>query len=193
MCSHPLHCIMFRSYRTTHCAHGSCLPKKGKKEKISSQGSQGTLPPCVGGVRDRRVWTDTPSHKTFFSTLSSLCTHHIVAQGVSVRISLHPHAIHDVTCLSVRLLSLRVCLFPVSLSLLPCLFHSLPVLCPAHHLQCRHRRGLKTTALTHNEGVLPRGDIQSSHTEEDLNECLVRMGQLIRDTAGATCVVMRHL
>ena len=30
--------------------------------------------------------------------------------------------------------------------------------------------------------------------EEDLNECLARMGQLIRDTAGATntCVVMRH-
>ena len=28
-----------------------------------------------------------------------------------MRISLHPHAIHDVVCLSVRLLSLRVCLF----------------------------------------------------------------------------------
>ena len=27
--------------------------------------------------------------------------------------------------------------------LLPFLFHSLPVLCPAHHLQCRHRRGLE--------------------------------------------------
>ena len=52
---------------------------------------------------------------------------HIVAQGVSVRISLHPHAVHDVTCLSVRLLSLRVCLFPVSLPLLPFLFHCLPV------------------------------------------------------------------
>ena len=33
MCSHPLHCIMFRSYRTTHCAHGSSLPKKSKKKK----------------------------------------------------------------------------------------------------------------------------------------------------------------
>ena len=30
-----------------------------------------------------------------------MCLHHIVAQGVSVRISLHPHAIHDVMCLSV--------------------------------------------------------------------------------------------
>ena len=86
------------------------------------------------------------------------CNHtHIVAQGsnVSVRISLHPHAIHDVTCLSVRLLCLRVCLSPVSLPLLPCLFHSLPVLCPALHLQCRHSRGLKTTALTHNEEYCP--------------------------------------
>ena len=76
----------------------------------------------------------------------ALCTcdrTHIVAQGVSVRISLHPHAIHDVICLSVRLLALRVCLFLVCLPLLLCLFHSLLVPCPAHHLQCRHRRGLK--------------------------------------------------
>ena len=35
------------------------------------------------------------------------------AQGVSGAQSLHPHAIHDVTCLSVRLLSLRVCLSSV--------------------------------------------------------------------------------
>ena len=59
-----------------------------------------------------------------------------------MRISLHPHAIHDVTCLSVHLLSLRVCCLFVFVSLL-FLFHWLPVLCPAHHLQCRHRRGLK--------------------------------------------------
>ena len=36
------------------------------------------------------------------------------------------------------------CLFVfVSLPLSPFLFHTLPVLCPAHHLQCRHRRRLK--------------------------------------------------
>ena len=64
-------------------------------------------------------------------------------------------AIHDVICLSVRLLSLRLCLFPVSLPLQPFLFHCLPVLCPAHHPQCRHRRGLKSTALTHNEEYCP--------------------------------------
>ena len=34
-----------------------------------------------------------------------------------------------------------------SLPLLPFPFHSLPVLCPAHHLQCRHRPRVKTTAL----------------------------------------------
>ena len=51
-----------------------------------------------------------------FSHTPCTCDHsHIVAQGVSVRISLHPHAIHDVMCLSVRLLSLRVCLSPVFL------------------------------------------------------------------------------
>ena len=54
-----------------------------------------------------------------------------------------------------RLLSLRVCLSPVSLPFLPFLFHSLLVLCPAHHRQCRHRRGLKPTALTHNEEFAP--------------------------------------
>ena len=87
--------------------------------------------------------------------LAQVITLTSVLFGVSVRISLHPHAIHDVTCLSVRVLSLRVCLSPVSLPLLPFLFHSLPVLCLAHHLQCRHRRELKTTALTHNEEYCP--------------------------------------
>ena len=81
--------------------------------------------------------------RVFSHTLCTCDYTHFLAQGVSVRISLHPRAIHDVTCWSVRLLSLRVCLFPVYLPLLPCLFHCLPVLCPAHHLQCRHRRGLK--------------------------------------------------
>ena len=27
-----------------------------------------------------------------------MCSHHIVAQGVSVRVSFHPHAIRDVMC-----------------------------------------------------------------------------------------------
>ena len=77
-------------------------------------------------------------------------------QGVSGAQSLHPHAIHDVICLSVRLLSLRLCLPPVYLSPLPFLFHCLPVLCPAHQFSlCRHHRGFKTTALTYNEEYCP--------------------------------------
>ena len=73
-----------------------------------------------------------------------------------VRISLHPHAILDVTCLSVRWLSLRVCLSLVSLPLLPFLFHSLPVLCPAHELpQCRYRRGLKPLHLSTMRSIAP--------------------------------------
>ena len=92
-----------------------------------------------------------------------------MAQGVSGTQSLL-HIIHDVTCLSVCCLFVFVS-FPVSLSLLPFLFHSLPVLCPAQLPQCCHLRRLKTLPLMHNEGVLPRGDIQSSHTCESVPRC----------------------
>ena len=54
-------------------------------------------------------------------------------QCVCVRASFHLHAIHDV-CLTIRCLSLRVCL---SLRRLPLLFFNLIVLCPALHLQCQ--------------------------------------------------------
>ena len=74
-----------------------------------------------------------------------MCLHHIVAHSVSCAHSFHLHVIHDVTCLSVRCWSSfclpSLCLPSLSLPLL--LFHSRHVLCPAHHLQCRHRRGLK--------------------------------------------------
>ena len=74
--------------------------------------------------------------------LPCTCDHtHILAQGVSGAHSFHPHVIHDVTCLSVRCLS-SFCLLSLNLSLLPFLFHCLPVLCPAQLPQCRHRRGL---------------------------------------------------
>ena len=42
--------------------------------------------------------------REFFSNTFTLCTHHIVAQGVFCAQSLHLHVIHDVTCLSVRYL-----------------------------------------------------------------------------------------
>ena len=96
------------------------------------------------GSRQVGFCVDRYTSHVFFSHAPCTCDHtHILAQCVSGAQSLHLHAIHDVTCLSVRLLSLRVCLFPVSLPLPPCLFHCLLVLYPAHNLQCRHRRGLK--------------------------------------------------
>ena len=55
----------------------------------------------------REVLTGTP-HTFFFSHTLSLCTHTTSwLKEFSVRISFHPVAIQDVTCLSVRLLSFR--------------------------------------------------------------------------------------
>ena len=72
------------------------------------------------------------SHESFSRTLFTLCTHHIVAQGVFGAHSLHLHVIHDVTRLSVRCL-FSFCRLPFSLA--PQLsLHCLPVLCPAHQL-----------------------------------------------------------
>ena len=99
-----------------------------------------------------------------------MCLHHIVAQGVSVRISLHPHAIHDVTCLSVRCLS-SFCLPSLYLSLLLCLFYSLLVLCPAHHLQCRHRRGLKPLHSRTKRSIAPWRYTILSHTQVPNQTC----------------------
>ena len=61
-------------------------------------------------------------------------------------------------------MSLRVRLSPVSLLLLPLLFYTLPVLCPALHLQCCHRRGLKNHCMaTNNPLTLSR---ERLHTRE---------------------------
>ena len=85
-----------------------------------------------------------------------------------MRISLHPHAIHDVTCLSVRLLSLRVRLSLVPLPLLPLLLHSLPNLCLAHHLQCPHRRGLKPLHSRTMGSIAPWRYTILSHRQRDM-------------------------
>ena len=53
-----------------------------------------------------------------------------------------------------RLLS-SSCLSPVSLPRLPFLFHSPPILCPAHHLQCRERRGLKPLHSRRMRSIAP--------------------------------------
>ena len=81
--------------------------------------------PTGGVCRQRRLTRD-------FSHAPWTCDHTTLWLKVSqVRISLHPHAIHDVTCLSVRCLSL-FCLPSLYLSPLPFLFHCLLVLWPAH-------------------------------------------------------------
>ena len=93
-----------------------------------------------------------------FSHALCTCDHtHIEAQGVSVRISLRPHAIHDVKCLSVCCLfvSLSCCsfllLFPtstLSLSKSTCSLSGTP-----SSMSSPPR--VKTTALTHNEEYCP--------------------------------------
>ena len=86
-----------------------------------------------------------------FSTLSSLCTHHIVAQGVARRVCIkhvHPHVI---TCLS-------VCCFLVLSSFFLCLscFYVLPVLCPELQLPCcRERRALNPTRTRKMRSIAP--------------------------------------
>ena len=72
---------------------------------------------------NQRVCVDRyTSHVFFLMHLAHVITVTSWLKVSVVRISLHPHAIHDVICLSVRLLSLRVCLSPVTLPLLPFLF-----------------------------------------------------------------------
>ena len=73
---------------------------------------------------------------------------------VCVRASFHLHVIHDV-CLSVRCLSLRVCLSPVSLRLLTLLFHTLFDLYSALNLQCRQRRGSKPLRTRTMRSIAP--------------------------------------
>ena len=91
--------------------------------------------------------------RDFFSTLSSLCTHHIVTQGVARRVCIkhvHPHVI---TCLSVccfLVLSLPLSLVPpLSLSVLP-------VFCP--ELQppwCRERGVLNPIRTRKMRSIAP--------------------------------------
>ena len=79
--------------------------------------------------------------RDFFSAISSLCTHHIVAQGVARRVCIK-------TCSSTYHHVFERLLFPcfVFLLCLSCLilfFSLLPVLCPELHSPCgRERRAL---------------------------------------------------
>ena len=61
-------------------------------------------------------WCRQIHHTYFYSCALHIDHTHIVIHGVSGAHSFHPHAIHDVTFLRLRLLSLRVCLSPIYLS-----------------------------------------------------------------------------
>ena len=85
----------------------------------------------------------------FLMHLAHVCTPHL-AQGVSVRISLHPHVIHDVMCLSVRWLFLVLSPFSLSPTSTFSLSMSTRSLSgPPSSMSIPPR--VKTTALTHNE------------------------------------------
>ena len=102
--------IVLRGYRLGHVCKSQKLGVRSDPNVVSC--GQNTL------TRD------------FFSTLSSLCTHHIVAQGVARRVCIK-HVLPHISAFVVSLF----CLLP--LSLVP--LHSLPllpVLCPGLQLPC---------------------------------------------------------
>ena len=92
-------------------------------------------------------------------------------------------------------------LSPSSLSLLPFLFHCLRVLCHAHQLpQCRNRRGIKPTALTHNEEYCPVAIYNPLTGHEQVPRRLPLLrdyrnhlpGAIQRQRNGALVLVMRN-
>ena len=120
---------------------------------------------------DRRCGQIHVTRNFSHALCKSDCVHtHCMAQdeprlkSVLVRVSFHPHDIHDVVCLSVRwsfFVSFSLsCFSPSSTSSLPHSTCSLPGTPSSMSTPPR----VKTTALTQDEeGVLPHSDIQSSH------------------------------
>ena len=99
----------------------------------------------------RGVWTDTPH--TFFlmhfaNLIVCILTAWLKTSQDSRCLSAHftPSTCHPCCHMFERAFVVPSCLSLslVSLPLVPFLFHS-PVLCPAHHLQCRYSRGLLET------------------------------------------------
>ena len=107
------------------------------------------------GTSTKMYWVgwNVKPHTLFFSCTLHMCSHHISARSVSVHISLHPHAIHDVTCLIVWCLFVFVVLLCIShfylFSLTVYLFSFL------HNFHNVVTAEGKTTALTHNEEYCP--------------------------------------
>ena len=140
-------------------------------------------------------------HFTRFSHVAHVITLTSWLKVPQVRISLHPHAIHDVTCLSVRLFSLRVCLSPVSLPLLP--LFSLQSTCSlsATPSSMCHRRGLKPPHSRRMRSIAPwRYTIFSQYLRSSLRRVWgkqslsnkngeIRIGRAIRPTIRARRLV----
>ena len=93
------HRVEFCAYlEVVHCSHQ--LDMREANTDISQFHRIGIF---VVGCWIANVWTEHP-HSAFFSnicTLSSLCTHHIVAQGVAQRVCMKLVQPHVITCLSV--------------------------------------------------------------------------------------------
>ena len=125
---------------------------------------QHTCTICSEGTRSVDRYT-SPRH--FSHAVCTIHFMHVTLHGssVCVRASFHPHAIHE--RLIVRSLSVSSCL---SFSCFSLLFSSsLPYLnctltCTSSPMSAASRE--LTTALSHNEGALPPGDIPSSHTQD---------------------------
>ena len=69
------------------------------------------------------------------------CAYSLHGSSVCMRASFHLHVVHDERLIVRSLLLPRSVFLRVSLRRLPLLFHTLPVLCPANHLQCGQRQG----------------------------------------------------
>ena len=115
---------------TAHLCHArvrnSCLDNFVLKPKREQHGG----PFCV----DRYT-----SHVFFLMICTCVHTHCMAQDEPRLNVSagrIHPRCVFE-CCWS------SFCPSPVSLHLLVLLFHTLPVLCPALHLQCRQRRGVK--------------------------------------------------
>ena len=123
------------------------------------------------------------SHESFSRKISP-CAHITLWLKVSKRAhSLHPHAFHDVTCLTVRLLFPCLVFFLSLTLLLP--LHCLPVLSPALKLpQCQIRRGLNPVRTRTMRSIAPWRCTTLSHN-----------GQIVqrnKETRIGPCVCCRH-
>ena len=122
----------------------------------------------------RGVWTEHP-HTRLSRTLSSLCTHHIVAQGVARRVCIkhvHPRVI---TCLSV------CCFLVLSSSCLSCLYVlSLTSSCSLFRTSTpimSRTPSIKNKAHPQNETIAPWRYTTLSH--QTVIQCILQVNRIV--------------